>query len=50
MEQEQQKIENEVLLQRNQTLKLKTSYEYNIGKQFKRHEGSLIKIYEFDIV
>ena len=43
------KTENEVLLQRGQTLKLKNSFEYNIGKHFPLHDR-FIKIYEFDIV
>jgi hypothetical protein len=43
--------ENEVLLQRNQTIKLKKIYEYNINKLLKRHIlRSLVKIYEFDLI
>lgn len=42
--------ENEVLLQRNQTIKLKRIYDYDIGKHFKGHSGTLVTIYEFDLI
>lgn len=42
--------ENEVLLQRNQTIQLKKVYEYDVGKHFKRHSGRIITIYEFDLI
>jgi hypothetical protein len=44
------KTENEVLLQRNQTIKLKDIYEYDLGKHYKRHQGKILKIYEFDLI
>lgn len=42
--------ENEVLLQRNQTIKLKNIYQHDIGKQFKNHKGEIVTIYEFDLI
>lgn len=44
------KTENEVVLQRNQTIKLKDIYEYDLGKHYKRHQGKILKIYEFDLI
>ena len=44
------KTENEVVLQRNQTIKLKDIYEYDLGGHFKLHKGTIIKIYEFDLI
>lgn len=45
------KVENEVLLQRNQTIKLKKIYEYDITKLVKRYiSHPIIKIYEFDLI
>lgn len=42
--------ENEVVLQRNQTMKLKDIYDYDIGNHFPSHRGTILKIYEFDII
>ena len=44
------KIENEVVLQRDQTIKLKNVYEYDLGGHFKSHKSTIIKIYEFDLI
>lgn len=44
------KIENEVVLQRNQTIELKKIYDYDISKKFSKHNDKIIKIYEFDLI
>jgi hypothetical protein len=43
-------VENEVLLQRGQTIEFKETYEYDIGKHWKNHKGTKIKIYVFDVL
>lgn len=43
-------IESEILLQRNQTIKLLRKYKYNLGRIDLRHDGMIINIYEFELI